>query len=702
MEQFEAARGQIFKSAGIQLIAASFVVLFQELALIRWLPSQVRVIAYFPNVVLISAFLGLGVGCLRAGKKSLLAWWPALLLILLISAVALSRIAFTQESVSEHLWLLYYDIPNAPVVKEVRLPIILMFILSAATFVPLGQVVADRLRVFREGGASLWGYSFDLLGSLIGVIGFAVASFLRTFPVIWFALFLLPALYLLWQIRPRQRAIALLCAALALVIVCFAERAEQYSPYYAIRTLRVPGHAGVNILTNGSLHQYAAAIAENSVVTSEYDQTIRVGYHSPYRLLEAPPKRVLVLGAGTGNDVTVALEEGAEHVDAVEIDPVIFHLGQVEHPNRPYLSPRVRMINTDAREWLNKSNEQYDLIVFGTLDSMTRLSALSGVRLDNFVYTTDCIAAAKRHLTPTGGIVMYFMVGADYIHQRLFKMLYENFGEPPIVQHKFYELFNDVLCAGPAFAHLRPPTTDAERASLDAQLAGIETPHDDWPFLYLRGRGISGFYITLIIAFALVALGAVRWASPEMFRKRKSGFDAEMFLFGVAFLLLETKSVTEMNLVWGVTWLTSAVVFGSILAMLLVSTIIMQLRPFPWMVCVVGLVGSLLASYFVPTRMLLGHNAVMTLLLSGLFVGLPIFFASTCFALRFKVRPMPDIAFGWNLLGAVAGGLLEFSSMAIGFRNLSLVALAAYLLAFLLGKRSEAPAIQEPKVLSMT
>jgi hypothetical protein len=334
---------------------------------------------------------------------------------------------------------------------------------------------------------------------------------------------------------------------------------------------------------------------------------------------------------------------------------------------------------------------------------MTRLSALSGVRLDNFVYTTDCIAAAKKHLTATGGIVMYFMVGADYIHQRLFKMLYENFGEPPIVQHKFYELFNDVLAAGPAFAHLRPPTTDAERASLDAQLSGIETPHDDWPFLYLRGRGISGFYITLIIAFALIALGAVRWAAPEMFRRtRTTGFDGEMFLFGVAFLLLETKSVTEMNLVWGVTWLTSAVVFGSILAMLLVSTIIMQLRPFPWMICVIGLVASLLVSYFVPTHALLGRNSVMTLVLSALFVGLPIFFASTCFALRFKERSMPDIAFGWNLLGAVAGGLLEFSSMAIGFRNLSLVALVAYVLAFWLGRKERVPEVQEANVLSIT
>ena len=41
----------------LELVAASFVVLFQELTLIRWLPGQIRVLAYFPNLILLSAFL---------------------------------------------------------------------------------------------------------------------------------------------------------------------------------------------------------------------------------------------------------------------------------------------------------------------------------------------------------------------------------------------------------------------------------------------------------------------------------------------------------------------------------------------------------------------------------------------------------------------------------------------------------------------
>jgi hypothetical protein len=99
----------LLRKTGIEILLVSFIILFQELVLIRWLPSQVRVIAYFPNLILIGAFLGLGAGCLRAGCRTLLWLWPTSLLTLVGMAVAMSRIAFTQKSVSEHLWLLYYN-----------------------------------------------------------------------------------------------------------------------------------------------------------------------------------------------------------------------------------------------------------------------------------------------------------------------------------------------------------------------------------------------------------------------------------------------------------------------------------------------------------------------------------------------------------------------------------------------------------------
>src|SRR2546426_8592575 len=110
------------RRAAIELTLTSFIVLFQELALIRWMSAEVRVLAYFPNIVLISAFLGLGIGTMRAGKRMRLWLWPVSLLVLVGVTLLMHGIAFTSRSTSEFLWLLYNDIPDAPVVTDVRPP----------------------------------------------------------------------------------------------------------------------------------------------------------------------------------------------------------------------------------------------------------------------------------------------------------------------------------------------------------------------------------------------------------------------------------------------------------------------------------------------------------------------------------------------------------------------------------------------------
>lgn len=672
-----------------ELATASFVVLFQELTLIRWLPGQVRVLAYFPNLVLLSAFLGLGLGCLRAGRRSLLLAWPFCLLAVVTAGLAMSRVAFTQESASEHLFLLYYDLPpGAPVVSGVELPIVLGFALSALSFVPLGQVVAERLNAFRARSSALLGYSWDILGSLLGVAAFALVSLTGAFPVVWFSLFLvLGPVFLggrVWRLLVYSAA-----SGLVLFIVVRAERAERYSPYYALAVDPKPDRREIHVLTNGSLHQIAFAVRRSDQGLMRFRQVTREGYHLPYRYLGRPPRRALVVGAGTGNDVAVLLDEGAEEIDAVEIDPGILDLGG-RHPDRPYDSPRVHAINTDARSFLNRSSQRYDVIVFGTLDSMTRLSALSNVRLDNFVYTLDCLRSAKEHLTPDGGLVMYFMVSTDYIDARLVGMLTQVFGEVPLLSEQHYGLFNRILAVGPGFAASDGAGRQAKAPGVLAGiLAFVELPSDDWPYLYLSQRGINRFYLALIAVFGALAVLGVALASGEMRRSLVSakGIDWEMFLFGLGFLLLETRSVTEMNLVWGGTWLTNAVVFGSILGVVLAATLLTSVRPLPFHLGMVGLVVSLLAAYAVPVRLLTGSSAMGKLGLSALFIGAPIFFAALSFASLFRDRAQAATAFGWNLLGAVAGGLLEFASMAIGLKALLLVALAAYLLALLIHER---------------
>ena len=676
-----------------ELFVASFVVLFQELALIRWMPGQVRVLAYFPNLILLSAFLGLGLGCLRAGRPLRLWLWPASLVLLVLSQRLLSRIAFTQESASEHLWLFYLDLdPAASVVSDIRLPILLAFLVTVLAFMPLGQFVAERLREFRAGSSALWGYCWDIAGSLAGVVAFAAVGFLQTFPVVWFALFLAAGLLLVASTW-RRCAVSLGLMGIILLIVGGAERADLYSPYYALSLKPAP--FGTIVMTNGSFHQYAMSLRRDTPAPEGRQAQIREDYHFPYGLLDKRPRRALVLGAGTGNDVAVLLAQGVDRIDAVEIDPVILGLGGRIHPDRPYESPRVRTIVADARSYLRETRESYDLIVFGTLDSMTRLSALSSVRLDNFVYTLDCLRDARSRLSPLGGIVLYFMVKAEHIDQRLAGMLTDVFGQIPLLRPGAQGLFNRTYMAGPAFAAVSgPERTAAAPGALRQLRERLELPTDDWPYLYLKDRGISGFYLSLMAVFVGVALVGIAAVSRDMRRSLATGrrVDWVMLFCGLAFLLLETKLVTEMNLVWGATWLTSAVVFGSILATILAATVLSRLRPLAWRWSAGLLLAALGAAYLLPVHLLMALDWIPRLGMSLLYVGMPIFFAGTFFGAVFDGREHADLAFGWNLLGAVLGGLLEFLSMAVGFKALLLLAMAAYLCAFLVHARSHPPA----------
>jgi spermidine synthase len=681
--------GRSLKKAAFDLTLTSFVVLFQELALIRWMGGQVRVLAYFPNIVLISAFLGLGIGTMRAGKTLRLWIWPVSLMVLVAAALLMHGIAWTSRSTSEFLWLLYNDIPDAPVVHDVRPPMLIAFLLTAVSFVVPGQIVGERLQDFRRGGNPLGGYIADLAGSLIGVIAFAIASFYRTFPATWFAVILIGGGLLFANIDRRALIVQVICAAAILTLIIATEHTAVYSPYYALRAKTTPIGNGIRILANGSWHQYAAPLRRADKINSDFDRDLRANYSFPYHLLRQKPRQVLVLGAGSGNDVAIALDNGAEHVDAVEIDPVIIEMGRSLHPDRPYLSPRVQVINTDARAFLRNTTNRYDLIVFGTLDSMTRISALANVRLDNFVYTADCMRVARERLTSDGGMVLYFMVHNRSIHDKLAAILTRAFGEPPLMAVGFKNMFSEIFFAGPAWNHLRTAEQRARQEAAVRAMAAVDVPTDDWPYLYLENRKISGFYWSVALSFLFISGVLIALLAPEMRHKASQHFDGEIFLFGVAFLLLETKLVTQMSLLWGGTWITNAVVFASILVMILIGTIATQYRSIPFSVAAIGLVLTLLATYIVPTEWLLAQSPVARLTLSIVFAGAPVLFASVCFALLFKQRADPNLSFGWNLAGAVVGGLIELVAMAIGLNALTLIALIAYLAAFLLYRRHQ-------------
>src|SRR5262249_48478303 len=95
------------------LFLVSFLVLFLETALIRWLPAYLRLLAYFSNFILLASFLGIGLGCLVAGRARPKILWFPLLQLALIVAVDRLRLEVAVPSTSE---LFFSSGTTAPVV----------------------------------------------------------------------------------------------------------------------------------------------------------------------------------------------------------------------------------------------------------------------------------------------------------------------------------------------------------------------------------------------------------------------------------------------------------------------------------------------------------------------------------------------------------------------------------------------------------
>jgi spermidine synthase len=668
------ARG---KFAPLALAGYAFLILFIELALIRYVSAYVRVFGFYLNMVLIATFLGMGVGLLRARIADRVAWifLPALPLLLGAVLFFSNVVVQPRHDANESLWGVFFEI--APTVRRIGITptVIVLFALCALVMIPLGALMGREFRRWPP----LMAYSLDIVGSLAGIAAFGLMSASRTTPVAWFVV-----AYAVWTILSlgRQRfaiAVGLMAVpAVLLVMATGKQKPEFWSPYYRINV--TPQGDWKSLHVNGSMHQWVVDLGVDNTDTTS--KSIRESYHRPLRLATRLDT-VLIVGSGTGNDVTNLLALGAKHIDAVEIDPMILDLGRVLHPQKPYDDPRVHAVVNDARAFLRKTQRRYDVIVFGTLDSQTLLSGMSSVRLDNYVYTVEAFRAARARLAPDGMLVTYHMSHEPYIAAKIEGMIAEAFGRPPLVyKDDPYLLFNYTFVAG-GQADL------IERPSPQQEVTTTALPHDDWPYMYLRKRTIPAHYLWVLAGVVLTALLLLATATPKATWKRPEG---PMFFLGAGFLLLETKSVTEMSLLFGSTWNVNLLVFSSILLCILLANIIVERFAPSVLRCFAGLFAALAVAYLVPVSALLFAGTAVQWLLGGLLVATPILFAGMIFASLLQKHRDPVRALAFNLLGAIMGGVLEYFSMIIGTKALYLLAAAIYLLALWAYRRAGASA----------
>jgi spermidine synthase len=485
-----------------------------------------------------------------------------------------------------------------------------------------------------------------------------------------------------------------------------------WSPYYQVSTKALPdGHGGTlyKIAVNGIPHQTLEAEALR-VQRQPY-------YLYPYQTIPRNPGRVLIVGAGSGTDVAIALKQGATHVDAVEIDPTLQRFGAQHGPDQPYSDPRVSVHINDGRAFLQQSTQKYNLILFALPDSLTLVSGASSLRLESYLFTLQAAQVARRHLAPDGAFSMYNFYRQRWIVDRLAGTLDTAFGHAPCVYEDFHHTSMAVLTVGLTASDQRCTST----APLWRRSASTPPPAtDDRPFLYLRTAGVPNLYrVTLLLIIAASALTVLfvlllnalsgrrrplpadpteSSASPRATvgaQLREAWRYRDLFLLGVAFLLLETKSVTGFALLFGTTWLVNAFVFaGVLIAVLAAVELTARVRTPPLPVMYAVLFGALALSWLVPSSWLLQLGVALRVVVAVVIAVLPIFAANVIFAKRFSETADAPLSFGVNLLGAIVGGCLEYLSLVFGYRALLIIAGIVYALALAL--RPRAPRTERP------
>src|SRR5579859_7904964 len=641
----------------LQLFGLSFLMLFVELALIRWSGALVIYLSYFSNFVLLGSFLGIGIGFLRAQARVNLFPWAPVALALLILFVRVFPVVVVRTGYQ----ILFFgagkfNASGPP--TWITLPIV--FLAVAAVMAMIGEGVARTFIRFRP----LDAYRLDIAGSITGIAAFSLLSFLDAKPVVW-ALIVAVVMLLLYG---RRVGLLQFAAVIAVVVLLWSESLSSgdiWSPYYRISVTK--GGDGYAISVNGIPHQ-------NIIPARELQKV----YSQPY--LDAPGNslgNVLIVGAGTGDDVANALRHGARHIDAVEIDPQLYQLGVKLNPDHPYADPRVSVHINDGRAFLERTHTRYDMILFALPDSLTLVAGQSSLRLESYLFTLQAVQAAMAHLNPGDGLfAMYNYYRTPWLRDRLANTLQVAFGHAPCVDDEGFSLSMISDTVRPSALHC---TTTWHRPA-DV----IPPATDDHPFVYLQGNSIPWLYRITLSLILLVTILLVRPVAGPYRRMRPY---LDLFFMGAAFMLLETKNIVQFALLFGTTWFVNALVTAGVLVAVLaaveVSRRVEIRRP---ALLYIGLLAALVVAWAIPPESLLSLSLLPRFVVAVIIAFAPIFLANMVFAQRFRNTGDSTTAFGANLLGAIVGGVLEYLSLIVGYRWLLVVVALLYGLAFLTGR----------------
>ena len=695
----------------LSIILISVFGLFLELLLIRWIGTEVRIFAYLQNTVLIVCFLGLGMGCFTSHQPARirnillpLAIFTLLLAIPLTHAIlanitnllSLLDDLLIWERLATNSWTAKVMCVTAGLALTLGLMILIW-----EMFVPIGRILG---RLMDDPRQIIWVYSINVVSSLVGIWLFVGLSAFSLPPVVWLAIACGLLLPMIWKGPERMQNFGLSAAVLVGAWFAGYDPAaieSHWSPYQKLVLKEAHaeqyGWQGKMINVNNTGYQVMIDLSPERVAANPRIPAEMRGlsqYDLPLRF-QPRPASVLIVGAGSGNDVAGALRGGAQKVTAVEIDPAIIDMGRRLHPEQPYSSPRVTVVNDDARSFFATTTEKYDLIIFGLLDSHTTTS-MTNARLDHYVYTRESISRSRQLLAQDGVMFLSFEALKPFIADRMARCIREVFGQEPLA---FRSPNSSSGWGGMMFVVGDQERIQAALAA-DAPLKGLvakcqaeyppnltyttSVPTDDWPYIYLQHARIPSLYFLLAgLMGALLWYGQRRLKIPGLLGGWERS-DWHFFFLGAAFLLLEVQNISKASVVLGNTWVVSAVIISAILTMILLANCLVARFPnLPRGAAFGLLITSCLGIYLVDLSVFAFLAYPLKAVLVGGLTTLPMLFAGVIFIDSFAKVTRRDRALGANLIGSLVGGILQSLTFVLGIKGLLLIVAGLYLLAWL-------------------
>jgi hypothetical protein len=295
----------------VRLFVASFLLLYFELVMIRWIPGHVRVLAYFTNFILIACFLGMGLGLmLSRSKRDLSPFLAGGIALLMVLAVIFEWVWVGNDGL-----MIYLDYEGPPKKVLALGPVLIAFYVGIAlAFAPFGQVIG---RAFQ--GNSLADYSTNLLGSITGIAVFSIYSFLALPAWCWFLLGL-PFLLMLVPPRFPSRFGTAAISALLVFVVWNLDRGTIWSPYHKLEIVparfdpktpnpvplnlgsdaeQLPIDVGFIVRVNNDFYQLAMDLSDEAVARYPVLGLWRDANFTICNL-HRPLERVLIVGGGRG------------------------------------------------------------------------------------------------------------------------------------------------------------------------------------------------------------------------------------------------------------------------------------------------------------------------------------------------------------------------------------------------------------------